>query len=105
MRTLIAAIAATFTFSAHAQAVYTDGVNSIELRTSVCSSEYATAVLQFMDAKSEPKRADVMLAGVFVPACWAEDEDGDILLADTKGGADVLYRSAFEGLLPKGSGV
>jgi hypothetical protein len=71
------------------------GVVSVRLLDSECPSDTAKAVLEFLEAKTPAKRADVMLAGQFVPACWAEDEDRDILLAGRDGSVTAMYRNAF----------
>lgn len=79
-----------------------DGPITIRLLESDCTSEVAAATLQEWHAKTPPRQADVSLFDEFVPACWAEDEEGDILLADRDGSVLAVYRWAFEGLDPRG---
>lgn len=102
MLKLLAALAACLAMSAHAEPTMTHGVVSVRLLDSECSSEVAIATLQSLDGKTKAKRADVMIAGEHVSACYAEDEDGDILLADREGGSDAIYRRAFTELQPRG---
>ncbi len=96
MRILIAALALV-AFSAHADLVAgKGGPVTITLLDSACSSELAAMVLKANDAKGDPKRADVMIAGHFVAACWSSDDDGDVLLVDRKGVMQNIYRDSFK---------
>lgn len=100
MRALIAISLAFLLLGCHAPAVptFTDGPITVRLLDSPCSSEVAAAVLEALEAKTEPKRADVMIAGEHVSSCWAEDEDRDILVADRKSGYAAIYRHSFSDL-------
>jgi hypothetical protein len=51
--------------------------------------------MPLLGARTAPMRADIMLAGVFIPACWSEDQDRDIIVMDRSGAIFVIYRKDF----------
>jgi hypothetical protein len=83
--------------SVHAEPVMVDGPRTFRLLDSECSAELAIEALKKRDAISPAKRADVTIYGTFVPACWALDPDGDVIVMDRDGESGVvIYRSSFE---------
>jgi hypothetical protein len=95
MRALVAAVLMT-SLSAHATLVYERGPMSIRLLDSDCASEDTAKLIAEHKGVTKAKRADIMLAGNFVPACYAFDIDGDVVVMDRKGAGGILYRKAFK---------
>jgi hypothetical protein len=95
---LIAAVLFAVCAPSRATMIYQQGPLSITALDSDCSSDDAKKVLAESGAMTPPKRADVMLAGQFIPACWAEDKDHDVIVIDRKGSGGVIFRRAFRQL-------
>lgn len=95
IRLLVASLLA-YCAAAAAQPTVTEGPMTVTLLQSSCSSEATVAWLTKLEGRTESSRADVMLYGVFVSACWSGDADGDIIVVDRDGSGVTIYRKAFD---------